>query len=69
MAGVGRALGVHEDVYGLLHRHALHAQRTAVCAVDPVVARSPEKPAIGDEREGAVRTILRVEDRRRLPSG
>ena len=43
MAGVERALGVNEDVYCLLHRHALDAQRAAVRAVDPVVARSPKR--------------------------
>jgi hypothetical protein len=43
---VEHALGVHEDVYSFLHRHALHAQRAAIRAVDPVVARFPKAPAI-----------------------
>ena len=68
MAGAERALGVHEDVYGLLHRPAFHAQRTIVRAMDSVISRFAEAPAIRDERVRAIRTILRAEDRGRRPS-
>ena len=51
VTGVERPLAVNEDVDGLLHRHALHAQRSAARGVDAVVARFPESPAVGDERE------------------
>jgi hypothetical protein len=46
VAGLEHALGVHEDVYSLLHRHALHAQRTIVRAMDPVISRFAEAPAV-----------------------
>ncbi len=67
--GIECDLGIHEDVYGLLHRQALDAQRGAVGAVDPVVTRFPEAPAIRDERERVARAVLGTEDRGRRPPG
>jgi hypothetical protein len=61
--------GVHEEEHSLLHRHTLHTQRAVARTVDAVVARLFEAPAVRDEREVAIRTVLRAEDNRRQATG
>jgi hypothetical protein len=49
VASAERTVGIHRDVQPLLHRHAPNAQRAAAGAMDAIVARFAEAPAIGDE--------------------